>query len=481
MFRSLLSIVGFLVFGMSFIHSQEVIVSEKINIRSDYAYEILGNIGQNILLYRDKGIDHKIVAFEDNLSYKWERKLKFDKNKVEVFSLVPVDTAFFVFFGFRKDGFDYIKANLYDETTSLISEDTLLVQEENLKLGRFNTLLSEDNSKIVLYDFEKNNKIRLLAYDIENSKLICDQEYLIEKLNWNRDLVDMILTDNGETILLLEKNDRRYKKEDHVAEVIILEPAIKNARLSILSLEGVYVHDMLLSVDNQNRRLGVAGLYSDRDSKTATGYFNFNKKLSYLNPGEEFTYHSFKNDFIKEVYGKQAEKKKGLEDHLVHEIIWRRDGGMLVLTEMNKMYSRRSSYNGAGTYNAGYAGVRGWMDFYNQDIVVIGIHPTGEEHWKQVLYKKQFSQDDDGIYSSFFLFKTPSRLRLIFNDEIKKENTVSEYIMAPNGLFNRSSLLSTDYQKLKLRFRDALQISSSEIIVPSERNNNLSLVKIRYI
>ena len=84
MFRAILSFC-FLSLACLASNAQEVIVSEKINIRSDYSYEILGNIAGNILLYRDKGIDHKIVAFNEDLSYKWERKIRFDKNKIEIF------------------------------------------------------------------------------------------------------------------------------------------------------------------------------------------------------------------------------------------------------------------------------------------------------------------------------------------------------------------------------------------------------------
>jgi len=84
------------------------------------------------------------------------------------------------------------------------------------------------------------------------------------------------------------------------------------------------------------------------------------------------------------------------------------------------------------------------------------------------------------VFSSYFLFKTPSRLRIIYNDEIKRNNTVSEYVMDPLGNFERNSLLSTEYQKLKLRFRDAVQTSSNTLLVPSERNFKLSLVKIEY-
>ena len=47
--------------------------------------------------------------------------------------------------------------------------------------------------------------------------------------------------------------------------------------------------------------------------------------------------------------------------------------------------------------------------------------------------KKQYSQDDNAIFSSFFLFQNPRELRFLFNDDIKTENTVSEYIITGSG------------------------------------------------
>ena len=84
------------------------------------------------------------------------------------------------------------------------------------------------------------------------------------------------------------------------------------------------------------------------------------------------------------------------------------------------------------------------------------------------------------MYSSYFLFRTPTSLRFLFNDEIKYENTVSEYVLNGNGDFERNSLLSTENLKLRLRFRDALQVNGNELIVPSERRNRLRLVKLEY-
>jgi hypothetical protein len=121
---------------------------------------------------------------------------------------------------------------------------------------------------------------------------------------------------------------------------------------------------------------------------------------------------------------------------------------------------------------------RSTIDYYYNDIFAISVHPDGEEHWKKVLYKKQYSQDDEGAYSSFFLFKTPANVRLIFNDEIKFENTVSEYVVKGTGDNERHSLLSTELLKLRLRFRDAIQIAGDKMVVPSERRGQLRVAKI---
>ena len=42
-------------------------VAEEINIRNDYAYDLLGKVSDNLLLYRDKRNDHVITIYDENL------------------------------------------------------------------------------------------------------------------------------------------------------------------------------------------------------------------------------------------------------------------------------------------------------------------------------------------------------------------------------------------------------------------------------
>jgi hypothetical protein len=113
-------------------------------------------------------------------------------------------------------------------------------------------------------------------------------------------------------------------------------------------------------------------------------------------------------------------------------------------------------------------------------LVVVTTLPDGSVQWNTVLHKKQYSQDDDGIYSSFFAMLGNRQLRLFFNDEISNENICSAYVLTPTGAYSRESVLNTEDKKLRMRFRDALQTAENEILVPSEYAGKLQLVRVEY-
>ena len=150
----------------------------------------------------------------------------------------------------------------------------------------------------------------------------------------------------------------------------------------------------------------------------------------------------------------------------------------LFINEVEKVYERRSSY-GTRNYARDFGEGR-WVDYYHEDLVVYSINPDGSIHWFDVLRKKQFSQDDLAVYSSYFVFSTPTHLRLLYNDEIRNNSSVSEYIVTPDGRSDRNAVMSTEYQKLRLRFKDAVQVGGREVVVPSDRNSKFNLVKIAY-
>ena len=73
-----------------------------------------------------------------------------------------------------------------------------------------------------------------------------------------------------------------------------------------------------------------------------------------------------------------------------------------------------------------------------------------------------------------------SKIRFLYNDAIKRSDTVYEYVVAGNGELERNSLFNTNEDKLMLRMLDAVQVSSNVIIIPSERRSSVKLVKMTF-
>lgn len=119
-------------------------------------------------------------------------------------------------------------------------------------------------------------------------------------------------------------------------------------------------------------------------------------------------------------------------------------------------------------------------DFYIEDIILTSLGPNNQLEWQKILQKKQYSYDDNAIFSSYFIHANPSRLHLLYNDEIKNENTISEYIVNPFGNVERRVMFNTAGSNIQLQLRNSLQVSANSTIMPSSRKGKLRLLKITY-
>jgi len=464
----------------SYSSAQSVTVSKEMSIRNDVAYDVIGIVEDNLLLYRDKGTERVVEVFNQSMKHLFDREIILEKKNADVYAIVPQDTCFTIIYGYRERKAYYMRARKYDHFGIMTDSVTLLDGIEEFKLDNFRYETSEDRSKTLLFTTRKNDLFYTYMIDTNEMTLEWAKESKLIGLNARKDFRGALVSNIGEVNVLFEIDNTKYERKNH--HLMLLGFDYNDGYYeNKFTFDNKLTVDLELAFDNINRRIILAGLVSEDSEYDATGYFHLTENIDAL---EEITLiedQDFDVKFLEELYGNKLSKKKRLNDFITRDLVLRADGGFLLFTEMNKEFYRRSAFNGGTRAGGGFnGGGRGWVDIYNEDIIVFAVSPDGSEHWKKILYKKQFSQDDAGVYSSYFLFKTPNRLRIIYNDEIKRNNTVSEYVMDPLGNFERNSLLSTEYQNLKLRFRDAVQVSSNVLIVPSERNFKLSLVKIEY-
>lgn len=463
--------------GVTAVFTQKVTVSNEINIRPNNAYDILPNIGENILFYHDRGNEQVFEIYDQNLRYKRTKQLFFDKKNLQVLSLIPRKEDFLLIYSFKEEGMSVILMGQYDAYGEMIQTDTLVYEKSKILSVRHRFIHSEDKSKTLLFA-PMDGGLNMLLVNNDSLQLIYGFTLIFKEFNFKEDFQKITMSNEGEVFILGKKEDNFSKNNKDRAMILKVSDAEKIS-LHYLVSEKQYMHNLLMSYDNLNQHIVVAGLLSTSDESVATGYFS-----SILNgrfPPFETLIHpnAFSLEFIAEFYGKKPGKIKELSGFYTREMVLRQDGGVLLITELQKQYTRRAPMTNANRFGE-FVSVRGFVDYYHEDLLILSMNKSGAEEWKKILFKKQFSQDDDGIFSSCFVFKTPSRIRLVYNDEIKTHNTVSEYVLDPAGNYERNSVLSTEYQNLKLRFRDAVQISPVSFIVPSEKNYKINMVRIDY-
>ena len=463
-----------LLLGAPSLTAQKITVSEEVGIKTDFSYTVIGKFADRVLLFRDQSSRYEVQAFDENMRVVWTRELNFNRQRPDIIGINKYKDLWHLFFGFREKGDYHIMHYAYNAKADLVDSTTIGVIERQYFSPRFRFTESEDHSKVLLFKSDKETELDAFSYDLSSMNLLWYKLLDLKNTFLRRDFRRMIVTDKGDMLMFLEHN--KTFSADVEYELIHVSSATHNVEHLAFNFGELVIQDFYPVYDNYNTRIAFAGMYSLKNTAKADGMF-----YAILNPGSsgpEVYLHSFKEEIVEDVHGKDVDPEKGLTNFMVSDIVLRQDGGAIIIAELSKEYSRRNSMPMRQDY-ASYS-ASSWVDYYYEDLVVFSVHPEGEHHWSFVLHKKQHSQDDDAMFSSYFLFKTPQKIRLLYNDEIRNENNVSEYVIRGNGYYERNSVFSTDYHRLRLRFRDAIQVGYNECIVPSERNNRLNLVRIMF-
>ncbi|MDX1685062.1 MAG: hypothetical protein R3275_07485 [Saprospiraceae bacterium] len=451
--------------------SQSVLVSEDIMLRSDMRYEVMPMDTGRTLLFRDRVFEQDVLGFDETLRNIWTQEMTFEKRRIGMIGLVHGQNDFTILYQFRDRMSVYIVGRKYDAQARIIQSDTLSVINSLLNTPDFYLAESQDRSKAIIFSTENSDAVRAIGVDIDSLSVMWEHHQLIREVNVRKDFRSTLVTNDGRGYIILEADNTWGQRKSHRLEILPLD---SSARQMYVPLPGVVCYDVRFNFNNRQNSIFGACSFSEKSDNKTVGIMTLTLNLEAT---QDYTLSTvrFSEELLQDIYGKKVKKKKGLRDLAIRHIQARQDGGLVVFGELSKEYSRRPSFaTSASTYS------RRWVDYYFEDIVVFSIHPDGKLHWSEVLHKRQYSQDDDAMYSSFFVFELPSQLRILFNDEIRSENTVSEYIVTGKGLQERKNLMSTDYQNLKLRFREAIQTNNNTLIVPSLKGNRLSLVKISY-
>ena len=442
------------------------------------AYDVIGDVddGISMILFEQNGY-YKVRAFDENMSKKWERDLKFEKKTAKIVGFVAYQKDFNLFYSFKHKGRTHLRVRKLNNQLKIVDSTLVKLYSKRGFSPDFEVEMSQNKKKTLFFNTDNDSHLEAVVFDNETFEAVRDLRFNPPNFSYREDFLDVLLDNDGGIHVVNERDNKKIKQEKNRLEFISFPHDKDNFKIYNVDFQSQLWYDLELAYDNRNNRILVGGFCSYKTSVEAHSTFFMS-----INPKNEtdtiISIQTFTPEYLTLILGKKIKKNVGFADVTVQEVIPRSDGGLLMIAERNRKQIRTTSGAPTTAYNRNSSGVQ--TDYYYNEILLFSFNPDGELHWQEILHKKQFSQDDNGVFSSYFLFLNKSNLRLLYNDTVQRGDAVYEYLVNSQGEANRSSLFNASKRKLMLKMSSAIQISGNELLVPSERRSQLRLVKLSF-
>lgn len=454
----------------SFGGAQSLVLSGEIPMPNGHTFDLLGYFNGKITLLEEDGRNVTLHQFDDDLQKINAPSIINNSKRSYLFGYVPQDSLLTLYYKYFEDGEYIFSAVNYDPQLRLASSTALQKYIKNQTKAYPVGVSQDKNCHLITLDEAPSHNSRFIMYQA-NSNIVLWELADPKILNdlYDDDKRGRIITNDGSAYMLYVDGRHRYRNN----YTLVALNKTGHSRLSI-PLSPVPLTDIRLDYDNNQKQIIISGIYMDDGLTGQEGLLiiRLDENMKYEG---EIKKIPFTRQTITDFYGQDQRPRNVLYDLTLNGCQERQDGGILIFCEQKKEVSRLSNVG-----RSAFMPVSTSTDFYIEDIILTSLGPNNQLEWQKILQKKQYSYDDNAIFSSYFIHANPSRLHLLYNDEIKNENTISEYIVNPFGNVERRVMFNTAGSNIQLQLRNSLQVSANSTIMPSSRKGKLRLLKITY-
>jgi hypothetical protein len=332
------------------------------------------------------------------------------------------------------------------------------------------------------YPYFLNDKLESILFICIDRAL---QKVYSRRLILNRPESDMeqakfVIDNHGNTFAaFLNKKEKPLRGEYETFTIYKLIPDVEDAYETQVKINKNLFGEFYFDADNVNSNILLAGFFDDEISINEPAAYGFFFVTLHADSGtvHSLTYTNFDSGFMNELTGKLNIEPK-LYTFTIKRAVLRHDGGALLIAESLIKDTRETIFNSqfSPTFNSIQR-----INFYQyNDIIAFSIKPDGTLDWRVIMRKKQGSEEDNGIYSSFLMSNERDKIRFIYLDEISTAATLREYILSSDGTVSSNNILYQESKDVMLLPKAGKQVAPYEVVIPSYLRNQLRLVKITY-
>jgi hypothetical protein len=443
-------------------------------------FKILGKSSDGIIL-RLYGTEDVVDIFDESLRLTGTKTIDF-KNQTGLSQYIMLNKTGAVIFYLSQDKkFSVLYAqpvnSKFIEIGKPLVIDTIY-DKRDLVASNIRFKPSIDQSYLMIYyPYFSANKL-------ESVKFICLDRGLQQLYNktypFNRDEKELeeskaLIDNRGNSFLVLKPEAGSNGDNFNVYRV----DSTGDFSFFSIATEKALFGEPAFDFDNKNGDLLMCGFYNDdRKAEEVAHGFLFARYDPIKGTAIKADYMPFNKAFITELTSRESNEKPRLYTFVIRKVILRNDGGVVINAESFIKDTRETPL--AVGYQGSYSNYRTSSVFQFNDIISFSITPKGEVDWHSVLRKKQASEDDNGVYSSFLTMNEKESLRFLYLDDITSSASLNEYTLNSEGKSTRNLLLSQEDKDVMLLPKIGKQVSPNEVILPSYMNGMLKLVKITF-
>ena len=471
-------------------------------------FEIIGKVGGNLLVFKGNRGDNAISVYDPaDMKLKDRVKLDYMEERWINVDFIPYPDYALMIFQYQRKSIVYCMGVKLDGNGKALSDP---VQLDTTRIGWstnnriYTTVFSDDKQKILIFKINNRNPKNFVFTTLlfnANLKLTVEKQQLDMPMEERNDYFTDFLVDNDGDMVF----GKFYRRSgsDYISDISLVTKQADSARFSIHNLKtGEKVLDEVkLKVDNANKHYIFSSFYYKQRRGNIEGLYTlvWDKKTSSI--AKELLI-AFNDELRKEAKGPDANLRLAFNDYFITNIITRKDGGFILVSESLYSTSRGNAFNRwdymywnnpwvspmdyywSPYYSAWNSpwnrwGTTGAARYHAENIMILSFDPQGNPEWTNVIPKSQYDDESDALISHHVM-NTGDALHFLFNQYERRTMILNDQSISPDGKLTRHPTLKNLERDIEFMPRYGKQISARSIIIPCRYRNYITFAKVDF-
>lgn len=467
------------------VYAQEITISAPTKLSSKITdYEILGKNQNGIVVHLFNNTNHEVELYNHQLRSVIKKEINLRDKNTRLESIFLREKGGVVFYSQGVGDKQFLKVRyltdyLETSTTSVVLDS---MNKRSLSFNPYYIKQSPNLRYFVFFTIFEDKSKMMVDYKILNENLDLVDQGLFENLQKDVVLKSFKISNQGVVYAVMARQTKSALAGDYIYDEIytfLYDPNSKNGVQQTSKSQNFRFKNIITEINPHSGKAYTVANYRNHDNTDDIGMSILISDIE-KNSGVQLKYN-YDRDEMSKLHSYDA---KDWKDQAMiirpKRIISQSDGGCLVISEGQYQYTKVVRTQPSGFYMYGETFTRTYDQNHYFDISAVSVSETGKINWEVNMPKIQITESDGGYFSSFVMFEANNLLKFLFNEDVYSNGNFVEYNLNPVGATKRNIVFNSEKNDLILIPQKALQISESEMLIPSEQKRNLQLVLFKY-